>query len=112
MEKTVIQSVLKKINGLLVDKNYNLLYQLDVNKRITADEIEEAISEYGGEVTFPPVEAFDKIHVYEYDDDKDEVMVESYLWIDGEESDLTLSCEIVEYADGVVYFSLDDIHVL
>lgn len=90
-------------------KQYELLYAEDVNKRLTAVEIEEAITEYDGTVTLPPEEAYEDIYVYPHDS-SDGVSAGMYVWIDNEESDLTLSCDIGIEGNNA-FFAIDDIHV-
>lgn len=39
--------------------------------------------------------------------------MEFELWIDNQESDLTLSCEaIIDQSDNILSFSIEDLHVL
>lgn len=106
MEKLSIKTVLKRINVLLAAKQYALLYAEDVGKRVESEEIENAISEYGGDVVAPPEEAYDNIHIYQNNETDNEVATEMYLWINGKESDLTLSCDVG--TDGkIMFFAID-----
>lgn len=111
MELLQIKSALQHIMRLLAEKEYTLIYAEDALKRITADELQLAIEEYGGNVTLPPEEAYDNIYIYTHDDAENECTVEMYVWINQEQSDLTLSCDLA--VDGKLFqYAINDILVL
>lgn len=70
------------------------MYAEDARKRITADELQMAIEEYGGNVTLPPEEAYENMYIYTHENTENECTVEMYVWINQEQSDLTLSCDL------------------
>lgn len=117
MDKSVIKSVLGQVFTLLVDKDYEQLHSLDKKKRLTAEEIKEGIEEYiacleqGGLVTFPPTKAFDQMHIYAIGGNENYLLIEIYFWINGEESELTLKCQIFQEGKEM-YFSVQDILVM
>ncbi|MBI3235771.1 MAG: hypothetical protein HYZ42_17330 [Bacteroidetes bacterium] len=94
---------------LLLSGNYDKVYLLDFKRKITRGEIETAIKEYGGTLTLPPDDEYDKIEVY--DISKDEKYVDFDLWFDNVKSDLTLSCTFFLNNESCDY-SIDNIHVL
>jgi hypothetical protein len=107
MIKGKIVKVLEKVVGHLVIKNYSYLYETDVNKRLSASEIELAIKGYTGNISFPPKSAFNDF--FDYGDEYGtERLIEFDLWFDNQKSDLTLG--ITVYRTGE--YSIEDIHVL
>jgi len=111
MDNQSVKNILQHINGLLANRQYDLLYKEDAVKRVTADEVENAINEYGGQVTLPPEEAYEKIFIYEHYDSEQEATVEMYLWINNEQSDLTLSCDVAIDGEHTLY-AVNDVRVL
>ncbi|PLK45787.1 hypothetical protein [Emticicia sp. TH156] len=107
MKKNNIEKILKKVVEYLTDGNYNLVYENDKNKRLSIAEIETAIKEYNGTISFPPNNAFDNFYDYN-DESSNENFIEFNLWFDNSESDLTLSITIYETGE----YSIEDIHVL
>lgn len=107
MRKEEIIKILKKVVKDLTTESYNLVYYNDKNKRLSIPEIQTAIEEYKGKITFPPDNAFDFFYNY-----NNEVSVENFvefnLWFNNEESDLTLSITIYKSGE----YSIEDIHVL
>lgn len=107
MKKTKIKKILKDVIKKITMKDYNTVFENDKNKRLTIAEIETAIKEYKGNITYPPSGAFDNFYDYGSENDK-ENFIEFNLWFDFKESDLTLSITIYESEE----YSIDDIHVL
>jgi len=107
-EEEIIQQ-LRTIVALLSERAFDLLYEIDMCKRIPASEMAEALDQYPGTFTYPPPDAFEGPDVYEVS--ANEVRVDFDLWVDGEESDLTLCCSFYNM-EGRIGFCVDDIHVL
>lgn len=107
MKRNQIRNLLKVLVASLVAGQFEDVYQKDRNKRLSKAEIESVISEYPGEHTFPPDEAFD--NYYDYGNEKaDEIYIEFNLWFDNQESDLSISLTLYQEND----YSFEDIHVL
>ena len=77
------------------------------------EEIKNAIESYPGHLTMPPTESFSKFHRYEYNEEAGTqgCLVEYELWYDHQESDLTLSAEILDDKKEP-RITIKDIHVL
>ncbi len=107
MRKNEIKKILKKVVKSLTIEDYSGVYQNDRNKRLSIVEIQTALNEYKGNITFPPNKAFD--FFYDYNDEiSDENFIEFNLWFDNQASDLTLSMTIYKAGN----YSIEDIHVL
>lgn len=107
MDKDEIVKVIEKVVKHLVLENYTYLYQTDINKRLSAREIELAIREYKGNISLPPKNAFYDFLDYENQYDT-ESLIEFDLWFDNHKSDLTLSVTVYRTGE----YSIEDIHVL
>jgi hypothetical protein len=64
---------------------------------------------YPGQLTTPPASAYEAIDVYEYDDGSG-YMLEFFLWVDQEPSDLIIKIDAIQ-ADNELYYTLWDILV-
>lgn len=107
MKRNKIKKILKKVVEYLATGNYSVVFQNDKNKRLPIVEIETALKEYKGAISFPPDNAFDNFYDYNAENDE-ENFIEFNLWFDNQESDLTLSITVYETGD----YSIEDIHVL
>jgi len=110
MKRSQITEVMKYINNLLISKNYNELVNEDYQKQLTSEEIEKAFEDYGGNVTFPPDEAFESYDIF-WGEDKNEIAVDFDLWIDNEKSDLTMNC-FIRNENNIYQFAITGIHAL
>lgn len=107
-------NALKELVNNLVKGNYPKLIQSGMIGRLSEDEVRTAIIEYGGTLTLPPDEAYEsnalrirKLTNYP------EYAIALDLWIDGEQSDLSLTANVFVNDDGnVEKIEMDDIHVL
>ena len=107
MEKSKISKILKLIVNNLTSGKYASLVENDKYKRLTINEIETAIKEYPGIISFPPLEAFDNfLDLGEIDDIYNNI--DFNLWFNDEESDLTISLTIYDTGE----YSINKIHVL
>ena len=73
----------------LVDGNYQKLVDESQEDRFKPEWLEEAVRQYPGKLTHPPKEAFAAIDVYEIDG-TNQVLAEFDLWVNNEQSDLTV----------------------
>jgi hypothetical protein len=101
---------LKPLVQDLVNDKLLLIQKTDRSGPYTAEELKELIEEYGGELTSPPQDDYTNINIIEIADDP-EYVVEYDLWVDGEKSDLTLSCS-VRLFERMEKISINNIHVL
>lgn len=108
MKYSFVRETVKNIVELLIARDFQLLWLNDLDQRITAEEMAEAISGYG-RMTTPPANSFEDINVY-LTDDPNEVRIDFDLWFDGAKSDLTLKCTINNSKSK--RYSIDDIRML
>ena len=107
MKNEKIKETLIEVVQNLSAGNYLNVYNNDLNKRLSINDMKRAINEYKGIINLPPLIAYDKF--YDYDNEySEENFIEFNLWFDGEESDLTLSVTIYEKGG----YSIEDIRVL
>lgn len=108
--KEQLKLLLKEIVIDLVNENDERI-QKHLIEELKVDDLKEELS-YWGLLTIPPDTAFEKINFIEYEDGSGYAM-EFELWIDNQESDLTLSCEaMVDYIGNVHSFLIHNLHVL
>ena len=109
----IVTNTIRWILELLVNKDYVYLYVLDREKQLSAQLIENAITEYGGNVTMPPL-PFPLIDIYRQPEQPNTLFTDIRLWIDNEESDLTLQCTLFnnEAYNGQYAFAITDILVM
>ena len=62
------------------------------------------------QANYPPDEDYKNINIIEVEDEP-EYFIEYELWVDGEKSDLTLSCT-VQFIEDEVRIMIENIHVL
>ena len=109
MEKETVLNAVKDIVLNLIWKNYREVVEKDTMKLIPAKELQIAIEEYPGSITMPPDNAFDKMDIYVINDKT--IAVDMDLWYDDKQSDLTLSCKIMENG-GKIGYSIENVHIL
>lgn len=103
--------VVKELVQRLIDKEYEIFYQIGMSGEYNSKEIEELINDYGGKLTNPLVQDYEDMDIYEIDDEP-EYVIEYDLWVDGQKSDLTLPATI-RFAEGKeTSISIDNIHVM
>ena len=111
MEREKVIEVLRHVNQLLVEKKYDQLYEENFDKEGNFEGLWLNIEEYGGQITSPPEEALnDPKFIDIYEDDND-ASIEFDLWIDGEESDLTLSLKVIRKESDTYQFDIVEIHI-
>jgi len=96
--------------SLLVAEDYQAVVKMSYQKdRLQAVWIAEAIHLYPGQLTLPPATAYDTMDVYEYEDGSG-YLVEFFLWVDQEPSDLMIQVE-ARWADNKLHYTFWDILV-
>jgi len=108
MKYSSVREILENIVELLIAGDFPLLWLNDLDQRIAAEEMSEAVSGYGT-MTTPPPSSFEKINIYQTDD-PNQVRIDFDLWFDGSKSDLTLKCTI--NSSQLKKYSIDDIRML
>jgi hypothetical protein len=108
--KKQLLELLKKTIVELVNSDFESIKKKLVND-IQLEDIKEELS-YWDSLTIPPESAYEKVEFYEYDDGSG-FALEFELWIDNEESDLTISCEaIIDKNNNVLSFKIENLHTL
>ena len=108
MELSEIKKIVKRVVQKLVNEEFESLYQDDYWKRCDVADIKRVLAEYGGTLTMPPEIAFDKMEIYAIS--KEKTTLDCTLWNNGEESDLTLVCEL-KVVDGQIRYAVEDLLV-
>jgi hypothetical protein len=95
---------------LLIAEDYQAVIEHSFHKEcLQALWLAEAIHSYPGQLTTPPVSAYEAMDVYKYDDGSG-YMLEFFLWVDHEPSDLLVKVEAIQ-VDDKLYYTLWDILV-
>lgn len=99
---------------MLVDRDYEGLERLTNSMRLTAEEIAQAVEDYGATLVMPPPTVFNELDVVEVENVKPRTWsVRHDLWAAGEgKSDLSLELTVRESEDDGYVVELDGIHVL
>jgi hypothetical protein len=80
--------------------------------RLTVNELQKAIAEYGKTLTLPP-DSLEGLDTYPIDGKPGHFSIDVPLWtLEEGRSDLTVSASVTEHADGSVLVAIDDVHVL
>ena len=88
-----IATTVRYIVELLTAMDYARLYQLDKEKQLSVELLSTAVQEYGGQLTLPPL-PFPRIEIFQQESLPNRQFVDVRLWVDGEESDLTMQCTL------------------
>ena len=108
-----ILSAIREVEGALVRGDFAAVASPARESRLSADDIGNALHEYGGSVTPAPDAFLMGIPVIRISrTSPPEWAVDVDLWIDQKHSDLTLSLTIRPDANGSVIALVDDLHVL
>ncbi len=111
MERKKVIDVLRHVNKLLVEKKYDQLYEENFDKGGNFEALWLNIEEYGGQITLPPEKALNNSGFMEIYDEDNDASIDFDLWIDGKESDLTLSLYVIKKEDDRYQFNIEDIHI-
>lgn len=110
----LIKLKVKKIIRLLVAGEYRRLEEMNKIGKLSSDELEEAILQYGERLSFPPEEAFDEMDIFKSDNPQncyEEYFIDIELWTNGCKSDLTLSCEAKVTENKELNVTIYSVHV-
>lgn len=111
MEKKKIENIVKKLLDLMLEQQFEIIYDNDIQKKISQEVLGKEITAYPGTLTKPPAYQLNNLDLYETNFDN-QVWIDIPLWFDNEESDLTLSCIIYDVNEAEYKFSIEDIHIL
>ncbi len=106
------EEAIRRIVQVLASANYSELQKDGRIGRLTLNELERAISDYGRTLTPLPENALDIVEVYPVEGAVGLTAIDVPLWtIEEGRSDLTLSLTVNE-GMGEAMVSIDDLHVL
>ena len=105
-------SAISSLVGDMAQGNVAKLRQTGVLGRLTANELKQAIDEYGRTLVPLPPEAFDLADSWAVQGSRGTWAVDIPLWtIEEGRSDLTLSLTVCE-EEGSIRIEIDDLHVM
>lgn len=108
-----IREVVRKVESSLVSGEYTKIGSESGGGRLPASSIEICIAEYGGKVTPAPQSAYDTLApIMDMESEAPRWLVDFDLWIDGKQSDLTLSLTIEPDEEGKLKVFIDNLHIL
>jgi hypothetical protein len=114
MDSIKLNNTVKQVTDLLALESYEKLEKLSNGSRLSAIEMEQAITEYGKTILPLPIPGYEKIDVFEVissNPRKWSVNVPVYTREEGE-SDLTLELTLIDTSNEIYGIEVDDIHVL
>ncbi len=117
MKANRIKSTICFIIDCLAKRHYALLYTASQVYRLSQElpqgYLEQALAEYGGEVTAAPNQKY-RLCVIRQADVPGKLFIDILLWLDNQESDLTLQCTLhtEELVDGHYQFTITDVLVM
>jgi hypothetical protein len=107
-----IEKAIRGVEKALVDKDFKRVISLTKESRLTAQDIETTLNKYGGKVTIAPDYVFDSLEIIPISGPNSKSWhVDFDLWIDGKQSDLTLSLT-TNLTDKGAILSIDNFHIL
>ena len=101
-----------KIVIYIQSNNYNKLNEMNCLERVSEECIINTLKDYGGILDAVNEQEYMKYFQYIQIKNQNRFMTYLDMIIDGETSDLTLTCEIELKNDRVVKILVDDLHVL
>jgi hypothetical protein len=105
-----------ELSRLVADLVHGRLAQLEKDGRIgrlTAADVVRGLEEYPGKLTVPAPGAYTELDIIEIKGSHGKKFALDFaLWVDGEPSDLTLSCGVTVLDSGDLKLEMDDVHVL
>ena len=109
-----MQAVVVMLTNLLVARDYETAAAMTRGRRLSAADLERAISEYGQTLVRLPPEALEDFEIYQVQDTEPptfELVVDLWTREEGR-SDLTLELELVDRFNGAYEVSIQSLHVL
>lgn len=108
-----VHAAITAIAQLLVAGDYRAVERMTDGRRLTAEQIEQAVLDYGNTLVPLPPEALDQAEVYPFEGDPGSCVAEVDLWTREEgRSDLTLEVMLESRDDGGYDVSVRNIHVM
>lgn len=114
MSDEKISGVIQRVVTMLVEGDYSGLEKLTHGKRLKAEEMAQAVKDYGSTLMMPPLSAFNDLDIVEVESARlRKWSVRFDLWTVSEGmSDLSLELTITEVSKEEFEVEIDNIHVL
>jgi hypothetical protein len=114
VDRLKIKDTVHHLVETLVAGDYDGLEEATRGRRLTAEQLRQAVEEYGRELQMPPEVVFDNLDVYEIEGAISRawwVLVD--LWtVEEGRSDLTLEIRLTETGGELYYIDINNLHVL
>ena len=113
-----IKKTITKLIQLFVEREYLEIANWSKNIRLTADEIKEAIDDYGSgqKVITPPADFFNEVdfmQIVDADNGRKQWYIVFNLWMEEEgESDLSVESTFIEATGEYFDIEIDNIHTM
>jgi hypothetical protein len=107
------RDTVQRLVGMLVARHYDGVEDASRGRRLTAEQLRQAVEEYGRELRMPPKVVFDKLDVNEIEGASPRawwVVVD--LWtVEEGRSDLTLEIRLRDTGGELYDIEIDNLHV-
>jgi len=114
VDKVKIRGTVRRLVEMLVAEDYDGIEEATQGRRLTAEQLSQAVEEYGRELQMPPEVVFDNLDVYEIEGAIPQaawVIVD--LWtVEEGRSDLTLEIRLTDTGGELYDMEIDNLHVL
>ena len=109
-----ISDAVRRLVEMLVAEDYDGIEEATRSRRLTADQLRQAVDEYGRELRMPPEVAFHNFDVNEIEGAiPREAWVLADLWtVEEGRSDLTLEIRITDTGGEIYDIEINNLHVL
>ncbi|WP_031525798.1 DUF7668 domain-containing protein [Dyadobacter crusticola] len=111
MEKDKAILAFKQLMTLIANRQFGLVYDLDYEKELTEEEIEEIVDSHPGTLSPTPDDVIEDTYLFEtlY---PNQVAADIPLYYDGERGDLTVGCRVFDVGEDEYRFAIEEIHVM
>ena len=111
LDRAKSDATIRYVVGLLAAGDYNALERISEGNRLSADELRQAVEDYGRTVLPSPVECEEPAAVTDAEPQSWWVDVGLHTAEEGR-SDLTLSLTLIDSPEALYGVQVDDLHVL
>jgi hypothetical protein len=114
VDKSRISGTVHRLVELLVAEDYDGIEEATRGRRLTAEQMRQAVEEYGQGLQMPPEVVFDNLDVNEIEGAIPRAWwVSVDLWtVEEGRSDLTLEIRLTDTAEELYDVEIDNLHVL
>ncbi|MFC1790323.1 hypothetical protein ACFLZP_02465 [Patescibacteria group bacterium] len=107
-----VKIAVREVERAIVKGKFKKISPNIANSRLTKQDIKKAIEEYGGRVTLVSDNAYDNLQPIEVRGSNPKVWAVDFdLWVEGKQSDLTLSLTVTNVKNKLIAV-IDDLHIL